>query len=253
MKKIVFWLALICGIVMLVGSCKKSDDSATTSTDPCKAVTSCSYTASGSITGAAGENATISGTYDKFIAASATYTIDNTTGCISDSTLLGYFRNLPDGTQSAIEQTIITGSDSFADRRAYYTGSGCQSGNEIARYVLGRSDLAWGDNVSGLSTSGKPSTASKFTYKNYCMVLYPDSTVGTTFLNNLISASGVTLTEGTSQTCQDHGGTSHGILHVSDSTWDATANDNRTLLMAYDNDSEMSTWIGAPDTYTRID
>ena len=169
MKKIVFWLALICGIVMLVGSCKDSDDSATSTSDPCKAVTSCSYTASGSISGAAGDNVTITGTYDKFIANSASFTIDNTTGCISDSTLLGYFGpNIPDGTQSAIEQTIVTGSDSFADRRAYYTGSGCQSGNEIARYILGRSDLTWGDNVSGLSSSGKPSTASKFTYKSWC-------------------------------------------------------------------------------------
>jgi len=256
MKKIMFLLALISGILVFVVSCSKDDDATTaTSSDGCTAVTSCSYTTSGSISGAAGDNVTLTGTYDKFIQASTTFTIDNTTGCISDSTLLGMFGSaIPDGTQSAVMQIVITGSDSFADRASFYTGTGCQSGNEIARYVFGRTNLTWGDNVSGLSTSGKPSTASKFTYTDSCMILYPDTTVGTTFLNSLISSSGITLTQGNNKTCADNGNTKHGILHLSDSTWDGTANDNRTLLLAFDNASEMSTWdISDPDTYTRID
>ena len=250
-----FSLALISGILVFVVSCSEDEEATTTSSDGCTVVTSCSYTASGSISGAAGDNVTLTGTYDKYIQASSTYTIDNTTGCISDSTLLGFFGSaIPDGTQSAVLQTVITGSDSFAERASFYTSTGCQSGNEIARYVFGRNNLTWGDNVSGLSTSGKPSTASKFTYTDSCMILYPDTTVGTAYLNSLIRSSGITLTQGNNKTCADSGKTMHGILHLSDSTWDATANDNRTLLMALDNASEMSTWdISDPDTYTRID
>ena len=82
MKKIMFSLALISGILVFVVSCSEDEEATTTSSDGCTVVTSCSYTASGSISGAAGDNVTLTGTYDKYIQASSTYTIDNTTGCI---------------------------------------------------------------------------------------------------------------------------------------------------------------------------
>ena len=70
MKKIVFWLAFIVGIIAVIGACSKSeDDSSTAATTSCAGVTgwteatSCSGTASGSITGI--DNLTFSGSYSK--------------------------------------------------------------------------------------------------------------------------------------------------------------------------------------------
>ena len=46
MKKIIFWLTMIVGIIAVIGACKKSDDSATTAA--CSS--SLSTTASGTLT-----------------------------------------------------------------------------------------------------------------------------------------------------------------------------------------------------------
>ena len=71
MKKIMFWLVLIVGIVVLIGSCKKDEESTTTTTTTSCAgdstftiASSCSDTASGSITGI--DNASLSGTFSPY-------------------------------------------------------------------------------------------------------------------------------------------------------------------------------------------
>ena len=57
MTKILFWLVLIVGIVVLIGSCKKDEESTTATPTSCGGdstktiASSCSGTASGSITG----------------------------------------------------------------------------------------------------------------------------------------------------------------------------------------------------------
>ena len=48
MKKLLFWMVLIVGIIAVIGACKKSDDS-TTTTAACSS--SLSTTASGTLTG----------------------------------------------------------------------------------------------------------------------------------------------------------------------------------------------------------
>ena len=84
MKKIMFWLVLIVGIVVLIGSCKKDDDK-TTTTASCAGstryttITSCSDTADGGITGI--DNATLSGTFSNFHVNGILggYSVDNST------------------------------------------------------------------------------------------------------------------------------------------------------------------------------
>ena len=106
MKKILFWMILIVGIVALIGSCKKDEETAataaadntttttTTTTSGCTVVSSCSATAStDNVSGIAG-NGYFTGTYDKFISASDSYTIDNTTGCVSDTRLLSAYGSI---------------------------------------------------------------------------------------------------------------------------------------------------------------
>ena len=249
MKKLLFWIVLIVGIMALIGSCSKKDESTTAATSGgCTVVNSCSATASAdNITGIAG--GWMSGTYDKLIIAAnppLSYAIDNTTGCVSEAQLLSG----PTGTNSLQFQTVITGANSYAERNAYYSDSSCSS--PILTLTFGKSDLTLGDALSGLSVSNKPSTATKFTYKNSCYEIYPYNEVGATYINTAFAAAGITTVAGTKLLCQDSGATYHGLLSVVDSSWDGAASDNRTLILNDDGDTAFSTW-DSPNSYTRID
>ncbi|MBT5485823.1 MAG: hypothetical protein HOK56_01395, partial [Deltaproteobacteria bacterium] len=105
MKKILFWMVLILGTMALLGSCKKDEETAATSSGGCTVVNSCSATVSAdNITGIAG--GWMSGTYDKLITSAnppLSYAIDNTTGCVSEASLLSG----PTGTSSLQFQTVI--------------------------------------------------------------------------------------------------------------------------------------------------
>ena len=241
-------MVLIVGIVALIGSCKKDENKAA-ATGGCTVVNSCSATAStDNITGIAGPG-WMSGTYDKLITFAnppLSYAIDNTTGCVSEASLLSG----PTGTSSLQYQTVITGANSYAERVAFYSDSSCSSPN--LTYTFGKSDLTLGVDLSGLSVSGKPSTATKFTYKNSCYEIYPYNEAGATYINTAFAAAGITTVAGTKLLCQDNGDTEHGLLHISDSTWDGTAGDNRTLLMEDEGSTAFSTWV-SPSTMTRID
>ena len=256
MKKLLFWLALIVGTVALIGSCAKKDDSTTATaavatTSGCTVVSSCSSTATtDNVSGIAG-NGYLTGTYDKFVGASATYTIDNTTGCVSDTNLVSrYGSALPTGTASFQMQFIMTSTTTYAERNAYYSDTSCST--PIATFVKGYTNFATGDNLSGLSVSGEPSTATKYTSTETCLDLYPYNDVGATFINLLVTGSGITTVSGTRSICGGQGDTEHGIMHISDSSWDSTASDNRTLVVEDGKSSAWTTWDD-PDTLTRID
>ena len=191
----------------------------------------------------------MSGTYDKMITFAnppLSYAIDNTTGCVSEASLVSG----PTGTSSLQYQTVITGANSYAERVAFYSDSSCSS--PILTYTFGKSDLTLGVDLSGLSVSGKPSTATKFTYKNSCYEIYPYNEAGATYINTAFAAAGITTVAGTKLLCQDNGNTNHGLLNISDSAWDGTASDNRTLLMDDEGSTAFSTW-DSPTTLTRID
>jgi len=253
MKKLLFWIVLIVGIVAMIGSCKKDDDSTTTAatTSGCTVVSSCSATATtDNVSGIAG-NGYLTGTYDKFVGASATYTIDNTTGCVSDTTLVSaYGSALPTGTASFQMQFIMTSTTTYAERNAYYSDTSCST--PIATFVKGYTNFATSDNLSELSVSNKPATATKFSATETCTDTYPYNEAGATFLNTQLTGSGITLVSGTRATCAGQGDTEHGIMYIADSTWDATANDNRTLVVEDGKSSAWTTW-DSPDTLTRID
>jgi hypothetical protein len=252
MKKVVFWLTLIVGIVALIGSCAKSEDStttasttaSTTTTSGCTVVSSCSATAptsSNTITGI--DNGTLVGTYDKFIHAASAYDIDNSTGCVSDSTLLSaWSASLPTGTASFKYHSVITSTTTWASQNIYYSDNACST--EIASVVFGKSDVSVGDNVTGLtagSSSAKPTSATKVTYKESCMDLNPSTDAGTTFLNTLITGSGITLVTGTRAICQNSGETRYALWQL----------DNLTFTME-DSSSALTDWDD-PDTLTWLD
>tara|TARA_Y100000294_G_scaffold173794_1_gene190617 strand:+ start:210 stop:968 length:759 start_codon:yes stop_codon:yes gene_type:complete len=252
MKNLLFLIVLIVGMVMIIASCKKDDDSSTAATTSgCTVVSSCSATAStDNVSGIAG-NGYLTGTYDKFVHASASYTIDNSTGCVSDTNLISaYSSAIPTGTASFQYQFVMTSTTTFVERNSWYSDTSCAT--PIATFVKGFTNFATGDNLSGLSVSGKPSTATQYTATETCTDTYPYNEAGVTFLDSLVTGSGITHVSGTRSTCAGDGDTEYGIMNISDSTWDATVNDNRTLVVESRESSAMTTWDD-PDTLTRID
>ena len=253
MKNIFIWLALIAGIVALIGSCAKKDESSSTTTSTtttstattsgCTVVSSCSATAptsSNTITGL--DNGTLVGTYDKFIHAASAYDINSSTGCVSDSTLLSaYSASLPTGTASFKMHSVITSTTTWASSNIYFSDSACST--EIASVVFGKSDVSVGDNVTGLtagSSSAKPTSATKVTYKESCMDLNPSTDAGTTFLNTLITGSGITLVTGTRAICQNSGETRYALWQLDNLTF--TMDDSSSALTDWD-DPDTLMWL----------
>ena len=250
MKNIFFWLALIAGIVALIGSCAKKDESSssssasatsTSSSVTCTAVSSCSSTASGSFYV---DNVTLSGVYDFFhiYGIIGVGGVDNSTGCVDNSSLIT--GRGPTGTQSLITQEVITSSTSFATKAVYYSDTACSS--EIASVVQGYSDMSVGDNVTGLTagSSNYPTSASKVTYKESCMELKGTTDVGTSYLNTLLSSSFVTT--GETHTCQDSGDTKY-ALWAADNISTLSRLYTETSSTAYPTD-----WSSDTDTATKM-
>ena len=248
MKKVVFWLTLIVGIVALIGSCAKKDESssasatsASSSSVTCTAVSSCSSTASGSFYV---DNVTLSGVYDFFhiYGIIGGYGVDNSTGCVDNSSFIT--GRGPTGTQSLITQEVITSSTSFATKAVYYSDTACSS--EIASVVQGYSDVSVGDNVTGLTAGSYsyPTSASKVTYKESCMELKGTTDVGTSYLNTLLSSSFVTT--GETHTCQDSGDTKY-ALWAADNISTLSRLYTETSSTAYPTD-----WSSDTDTATKM-
>ena len=243
MKKLLFWMVLIVGIVALIGSCKKSEDYAATATTSCAGstslteVSSCSATPSGSITGI--DNATLTGVISTkhLMGIVGGYGVDNSTDCVDNATSIAAFNasstGVPTGTNSMIMNQAITSSSTFANRIYFYSDSSCQT--EIATIIMGTSEFTVGDRVSTSTTiSGKsgtyPSTATKVTYKQSCFGLKGSTDAGATWLKTYFGSMGVNPTVGTSYSCQ---------------------NDNtlETALIFVDNSSTLSTVYGTNIVY----
>ena len=227
MKKIVLWLAFIVGIIAVIGACSKSDEeSSTAATTSCAGVsgstevTSCSGTASGSITGI--DNITLSGTYSQNTAAGVLgWGVDNSTGCVDNTTLVSGFSigstSPPTGTNSMIyENIVVTSSSSFATNYKFYSDTSCQT--EIATLTLGYTDFTVGDNVTGLTTSvgsnTYPSSATKVSYKQSCTGMKASTDAGATFLTAVFGSAGVAPTVGTTHACSIGGDTTNAFMRL---------------------------------------
>jgi hypothetical protein len=227
MKKIVLWLAFIVGIIAVIGACSKSEDSSTAATtSSCAGVTgwteatSCSGTASGSITGI--DNLTFSGSYSKNnLWAWFNYGVDNSTGCVDNTTMVSGFSigsaSAPTGSNSMIWEWVVTSSSSIAQNYKFYSDTSCQT--EIATLTLGYNDFTVGDNVSGLSatagsTSGLQPTATKVSYTQSCLGMKASTDAGATFLTAAFGSAGVSPTVGTTHTCSIGGDTTNAFMKL---------------------------------------
>ena len=144
MKKLLFWMVLIVGIVALIGSCAKKDGetAATAAADNTTSTTSyisTTTTASGSITVG---SETMSGVY-----ASECLT-SNLSSLISQS-------RAPSDTASYGFALVVTGSDNVSDESMFFTDSSCTTNSVIQKHQY--------DNVTVGSASGSnyPLTVTK--------------------------------------------------------------------------------------------
>ena len=256
MKKIVYWLAFIVGIIAVIGACSKSEDSSTAATCagmPVATVSTCSDTASGSITGL--DNSSLSGVYDPYHAfgISGTAGVDNTTGCISSSTLVATLGG-PTGTAGVMTNMAVTSSSSMATRHKYFSDTSCST--ELASISFVFTDVTVGDNVTGLSTtvtgeSGTfPSTATIVTYKNTCDIIKGSTAAGVTYLDTLFGGA-LDLVVGTEYKCGVSGDTKYLLMKA----WDTSALSVGTDGIWYyeDNDTAYPTdWTDDVNTWSKM-
>ena len=180
MKKLLFWMVLIVGIVALIGSCAKKDDSTDATTAAAGNVSG--ITASGTISGI--DNLT--GTFNMSWVGE-----EPSGGCINDSSALTELASaIPSGTLGFKKQIIITSSTSFTQSMQYYSDASCatMTGHMNSLYK----DFAVGDNISGLTAGSnptKPTTANKVSYKEQSLAINCNTDACTTFFNSNFGAS----------------------------------------------------------------
>ena len=127
MKKLLFWMVLIVGIVALIGSCAKKSDTSSTTT-PTTYVTTATG-ASGSITVG---SETMSGTY--------------VSACMTSVDTMISGGALPSDTKGWGGAIIVTGNDNVTEEKRSYTDTSCTTSSHIIKTVY--------DNVSVGSASG---------------------------------------------------------------------------------------------------
>ena len=261
MKKLLFLMVLIIGIIAVIGACSKSDDSSTAATATCAGmpvatVSTCSDTASGSITGL--DNSSLSGVYDPYHAfgISGTAGVDNTTGCISAASLVATLGG-PTGTASVMTNMAVTSSSSMATRHKYFSDTSCST--ELASISFVFTDVTVGDNVTGLSTTvtGKsgtyPSSATKVSYTQSCTGMKASTDAGATFLTAAFGSAGVSPTVGTTHSCTTGGDTTNAFMKLdNESAVPAVygalgGGDNGTTFLHWD-DAATTDWTSGVET-----
>ena len=214
MKKLLFWMVLIVGVIAVIGACSKSDDSK--SSDATASVTSCSETASGSITGI--DNQSLSGTYSVMLQYAGISGIDNDTGCTTSTDIMaGFSSQVASGASSFNYLKVVTSSTTYATVMKSYSDTSCST--EMASLVIGYTDVTIGDNVTGLTTGNGSigTTGTKATSKQYCMKGKGTTDNGTAWLNTYTSDSGITYVTGEEKISGASGATYYHLWH-SDNT-----------------------------------
>jgi len=211
MKKIIFWLALIVGIIAVIGACKKSDDSTATTAAACSS--SLSTTASGTITGLKTTMGVdnVTGTYSM-----SWYGATPTAGCIDNgtavSTMIGY-NAIPSDSVNFKMQHIVTSSTSFTSKITYYSdNNSCDtvSGYHATSYT----NVTVGDNVTPASSSPYPNYGTKVSYKDTCFMAKGVTDTATAFINAMSNVSGAVT--GTELNKSGSGSTYYNIMALND-------------------------------------
>ena len=193
MKRIIFWLTMIVGIIAVIGACKKSDDS-TTTTAACSS--SLSTTASGTLTDMTSTKGVdnMTGTYSLSWEAATP-----TAGCIDNGTVIALiigYDAAPSDTINFKYQVIVTSSTSFTKLLTYYSdNNSCAtvSGYDAKSYT----NFTVGDNITMATSPGCcPTYGTQVSYKATCFMAKGVTDTATAHINAMSNVSGaVTGTE----------------------------------------------------------
>ncbi len=162
MKKLLFWMVLIVGTVVLLGSCAKKEESTTASSGTFTGTT----TAAGSITVG---SETLSGTY---------VSPCNSEALIATTASAG---NLPSDTVAMRDVLVVTSDTSISEETHGYTDTTCST---LSVY----SKNGW-DNFTVGDASGE---FLKVTYKETGFKIKAGTTVAETYYENYFSTNGIT-------------------------------------------------------------
>ena len=212
MKKLLFWMVLIVGIVALIGSCAKKDEepAATAAADNTTSTTSyisTTTTASGSIT--MGDD-TLSGVY--------------ASECLTSASTIAYFKatGFWASEVNAYGQVfVVTGSDNISIELYAFTDTSCSN--------LSQSQKTVSDNVTFGSASGSNYPV---TYNNQTQALTVHTTAAETALETLYS-NALDFIVGTPIELPVSGsGLRYGLWTLSGTTWYEASSSSATPTSA---------------------
>ena len=163
MKKIIFLMVSIGSILVILGSCKKDDDTAATSTSTAFTSTT---TAAGSITVG---SVTMSGVY-----ASTCYSGSEVASAVSE----GYF---PSDVKAVRDVLVVTGNDNISEETHFYSDTSCS--NISASLKDGNDNFTVGDQSGDYY---------KVTYKETGYKIMADTSVAEAFYENYFSTNNIT-------------------------------------------------------------
>jgi len=201
MKKLLFWMVLIVGIVALIGSCAKKDEESaasaaadnTTSTTSTTKYMSTTTTASGSIT--MGDD-TLSGVY--------------ASECLTSASTIAIFVNAnvwPSEVKAYGNVFVVTGSDNISIELYTFTDTSCSTSSMSYKTVS--------DNVTVGSASGSNYPV---TYNNQTQAITVHTTAAEATTENLYSNT-LDWTVGTPRYLSQLGQFKYGLWTLSGTTW----------------------------------
>ena len=194
MKKLLFWMVLVVGIVVLLGSCAKKDDSTAATVTPFTSTT----TAAGSITVGS-------------VAMSGTYVSGCNTSGVAAAVSGGYF---PSDIVANRDVLVVTGNDNVSQESHFYTDTTCST-------LSVSSKNGW-DNFTVGDASGEyyKVTYQELGYKNKAGTAVWEAFYENYFSTNNITASGTTidLVVGTEYDVGGSGYTEMNLFYVSSTT-----------------------------------
>ena len=204
MKKLLFWMVLICSVAVILTSCSKDEESTTAAST---SVTS--TTASGSITVG---SETLSGTYvsacntTQFAAVAGTQLFPS--DVLSDKTTI-----------------VVTGNTALTEEFLMYTDTSCSTPTLSYKQVR--------DNVTVGAASGSNYLV---TYNADSLKINPSTTVAETHIETFATSNGLSwaLTVGTESTFSDSGSLYMNLWSVTSTTIETGDGDKDTQPTAMD-------------------
>ena len=187
MKKLLFWMVLIVGIVALIGSCAKKEEE-----DSAASICATNTTASGSITVG---SETMSGVYLS--------NCDTSFGSLAGNSIF------PSDVKSSYMALVVTGDAAISEEFLMYTDTTCSTPS--LTFKNGRTDFTVG------SASGSNYAV---TYKASAVKVKPSTDVAKSHMDAFATSTGqsLTFTVGSETSVTDSGSTKYNLVSVTSTT-----------------------------------